>query len=172
MPFQGGIENKKSFQVFDLELYTHLGYVSTLDGNTQLDSVKNWKCQGDEQISSTDFSSDVKEWWVWTIAEDLLYAGYAGQQAWVFNAQNKTIYSSSGGSKRLGKRKRGEWGSDDDIPQDHFRRCVYDQDYDLDESDHDSDDEPDESMEYGDDYDWDNHDYNKGFRCGSSWVSR
>lgn len=167
-PFQSTVAKKMPLQVFDLEICMHHGDVSMLEGTTLLHSVESWHYYGGKFISSKGISGDVDEWWVWTIGEDLLYAGYAGQRAWVFNAQNKTTCSN-----RVRKRKRGEerWGSDDDIPQ-GFGRCAFDSDYDISETGDDSENEPDESMEYGDDYDWDNHDFNKGFRCGSTWMRR
>jgi hypothetical protein len=95
-------------------LYDHEGYVSVAEDCMNLfTSVKNWKAKDDDTVSGSEISKAVTEWWVWKLPQDHLYlTGYAGKEAWLFNAFTWRVYSNSGQSRWIGKRKHLE--SDED----------------------------------------------------------
>jgi hypothetical protein len=96
--------------------YDHEGYVSVADdGHSKFTSVKNWKAQDDDTVSGSEMSKAVTEWWVWRFKrQGLLYlTGYAGKEAWLFNAITWRVYSNSGASRWIGKRKHSEEPDDE-----------------------------------------------------------
>jgi hypothetical protein len=117
---------KDQFQNYLNEIYTHDGYVSVVeDVIDPFMSVENWSYQDDEEVSGLNISVDVKEWWVIFSGErELYFAGYAGGNAWVFNAQSRRVYSNAGRWRRLGKRpswddsEDSEGGSEDESEDD------------------------------------------------------